>query len=266
MSRSRTSFITRWPLAVSFAHAAVSFAHAAVSFAHAHGDLGALLPDPVPLVDEHDLRLVEACRRLLHPGKGRDDHEVARPHEMRGGAVHADDAAVRRSLDGVGLEAVAVGDVPHADGLVRQEIRSVHQPPVDRDRALVVDVRLGHGGAVDLGSHHLAHHRSSPSGTSIRLSISLTPPTHTARASSAGPATSVTSASVSGSLSSAYSSRARPSKTATSGRTAWKSFVTTVVTPRKCPGRAAPQSGSVRRATSTADWNPSGYIAAALGA
>src|SRR5439155_18601289 len=146
----RTSFITRWPLAVSFAHAAVSFAHAAVSFAHAavsfahaavsfahaavsfahaavsfahaHGDLGALLPDPVPLVDEHDLRLVDACRRLLHPGKGRDDHEVARPHEMRGGAVHADDAAVQRSLDGVGLEAVAVGDVPHADGLVRQEI------------------------------------------------------------------------------------------------------------------------------------------------
>ena len=33
--------------------------------------------------------------------------------------------------------------------------------------------------------------------------------------------------------------------TATCGRTAWKSLVTTVVTPRKWPGRVRPQSGSV---------------------
>ena len=55
-------------------------------------------------------------------------------------------------------------------------------------------------------------------------------------------------------------------KTATSGRTQWKSFVTTVVTPRKCPGRPRPQSGAVRSATSTAALNPSGYMAPAFGA
>src|SRR5439155_1380678 len=170
---------------------------------------------PVPLVDEHDLRLVRTRRRLLHPGERRGDHQVAGPDEMRGGAVHADDAAVGRALDGVGLEAIAVGRVPHPDGLVRQEVGGVHQPPVDRDRALVVDVGLGHGGPMDLGPQHLARpggiHGTSPSGTSSRLSISLTPPTHTATASSAAPATSATSPSVSGSLSSAYSSRARRS-------------------------------------------------------
>ncbi len=55
-------------------------------------------------------------------------------------------------------------------------------------------------------------------------------------------------------------------KTARCGRTAWKSFVTTVVTPRKCPGRVFPQSGTVSAATSTAVWKPSGYMARGLGA
>ena len=77
--------------------------------------------------------------------------------------------AVRRPLDRVGLEAVAVGDVPHAHRLVRQQVGRVHQAPVDGDRALVVDVCLGHGGAVDLRPHHLACHRSIPPGT--RMSI-----------------------------------------------------------------------------------------------
>ena len=55
-------------------------------------------------------------------------------------------------------------------------------------------------------------------------------------------------------------------KTAACGRTAWKSFVTTVVTPRKWPGRLWPQSGSETPATSTPEAKPSGYIAPAGGA
>ena len=54
--------------------------------------------------------------------------------------------------------------------------------------------------------------------------------------------------------------------TATCGRTAWNSFVTTVVTPRKWPGRPAPQSGSASAPGSTKVWKPGGYIAAGLGA
>ena len=39
--------------------------------------------------------------------------------------------------------------------------------------------------------------------------------------------------------------------TATAGRTAWKSLLTTVVTPRKWPGRPAPHSGSASGPGST---------------
>ena len=42
--------------------------------------------------------------------------------------------------------------------------------------------------------------------------------------------------------------------------------VATVVTPRKCPGRVRPQSGSEIPATSTPEAKPSGYIAPAAGA
>src|SRR5262245_65571963 len=128
---------------------------------------------------------------------------------MGGRAVHADDAAVGRALAHVGLESVAVRHVPHADRLVRKEVGGIHQPAVDGDRALVVDVGLRHRGTVDLGPHHLARgHRSVPPGYRMRLSISRTPPTHTARASSAGPATSVPSATESGSHS--YTDSTRP--------------------------------------------------------
>src|SRR5262245_16425533 len=292
------------------------------------------------------------CRFLVHPGERRDDDEIARLDEMRRRAVDADDAGVGRSCERIGLEPRPLRDVPHAYGLVRDEVGRVHEAAVDGDGALLFDVGLGHRGAMDLGPHHLACHRDSPSGTRTRLSISRTPATHTASASSVGPLTSPTVSSEAGSRSSAYSSRAcgsasmhavaapstaatrrspaattpaavvsaagtqraagraaprrrlrleraTPSSsrtvgtptismpksrsavmrrmtascwksfspnTATCGRTAWKSLVTTVVTPRKCPGRAAPQSGALSRSTSTCDWNPSGYIAMGAGA
>ena len=53
--------------------------------------------------------------------------------------------------------------------------------------------------------------------------------------------------------------------TATAGRTRAKSWVTTVATPRKCPGRRAPQSPSESPLTSTKVWCPGGYIAPGVG-
>src|SRR5262249_4217358 len=316
--------------------------------------LGAFLAHAVVLVDEDDLRLVSARGLLVHPGERGDDDEVTGRHQVRRRAVHADHAAVGRPLDDVRLEAVAVCDVPDTDRLVGQQVGGVDEPAVDGDRALVVHVGLRHRGTVDLRPHHLARgHRSVPPEESSRLSISRTPPTHTATARSAGPVTSATSARDSGSRLPASSSRAcgsaaitaatrptivgtavappatasvaassargtqraasrasvdssrfrldsaRPSASRTvgtptmsipksrsavirritasccqsfspnsaqCGRTAWKSFVTTVVTPRKCPGRARPHSGSDTPAISTAEANPSGYMTPAPGA
>ena len=54
--------------------------------------------------------------------------------------------------------------------------------------------------------------------------------------------------------------------TATCGTVAASSFVTTVVTPRKCPGRIGPSRRSANAPGSTCVWNPGGYIAAAVGA
>jgi hypothetical protein len=54
--------------------------------------------------------------------------------------------------------------------------------------------------------------------------------------------------------------------TATCGRVAPKSLVTTVVTPRKWPGRTGPSSRSASAPGSTWVWKPTGYIAAAVGA
>ena len=53
--------------------------------------------------------------------------------------------------------------------------------------------------------------------------------------------------------------------TATCGLTALNSFATTVVTPRKWPGREPPHRPCVTPVTVTSVWKPGGYIAAALG-
>jgi hypothetical protein len=50
------------------------------------------------------------------------------------------------------------------------------------------------------------------------------------------------------------------------GRTAANSLVTTVVTPSKWPGLDAPSIRSDNPLTRTVEANPSGYIAAAVGA
>ncbi len=53
-------------------------------------------------------------------------------------------------FDDIGLQTVAVGNVVDPDFLVGDEVGRVHQAAVDGDASLVVDVRGGHGGSVDL--------------------------------------------------------------------------------------------------------------------
>ena len=54
-------------------------------------------------------------------------------------------------------------------------------------------------------------------------------------------------------------------KTATSGRTQLKSLDTTVQTPRKCPGRDAPQRRRESASSTTAVLASGAYISAAVG-
>lgn len=53
---------------------------------------------------------------------------------------------------------------------------------------------------------------------------------------------------------------------ATCGRVAPNSFVTTVVTPRKWPGRIGPSKRSASSPGTTWVWKPGGYITAGVGA
>ena len=63
---------------------------------------------------------------------------------------------------------VAVGDVDDVDLLTGQQVRRLHQGRVERAGPDVVQVRLGDGGPVHLGLHHLAQH-----GAIIRAPRSL---------------------------------------------------------------------------------------------
>ena len=98
----------------------------------------------------------------LHPGVGEDDHQVADVGEAGRGAVQADHAAPARAADGVRLEALAVVHVENLHLLVRQDVGPFHEIGVDRDRAFVVEVRLGDGRAMDLRLKTLRRMRARP--------------------------------------------------------------------------------------------------------
>jgi hypothetical protein len=100
---------------------------------------------------------------VVHLAVADQDDDVARVHEAGGGAVDADHAGAALAGDRVGLEAGAVGDVDDVHQLAGQQVGRVEEVLVDGHRADVVQVGLGHGGAVDLALHHGAEHQLSPS-------------------------------------------------------------------------------------------------------
>jgi hypothetical protein len=87
-----------------------------------------------------------------------DDHPVATMDQMSGGTVETDLTGARRAFDDVGLETSTVVDVDDGDLLELEQIGLPHQVSVDGDRADVVQVRVGDGGAVDLRLHHATTH------------------------------------------------------------------------------------------------------------
>lgn len=95
---------------------------------------------------------------FVHVGVGADNDEVALLREAGGGTVDADDAGILFALDGVGRETVAVVDIQDVDLLVGQNIRLIHDGAVDGYRALVMEVGLGHRGAVNFAFEHADIH------------------------------------------------------------------------------------------------------------
>jgi hypothetical protein len=71
--------------------------------------------------------------------------------------------------DGVGDQPGPVGDVDDLDLLALDDVGGGHELRVDREGTHVVQVRLGHGGAVDLSVHQDATHGLPLPGELVRL-------------------------------------------------------------------------------------------------
>src|SRR5437016_5932639 len=78
---------------------------------------------------------------------------------MRRRTVDAYDSASSRTFERVGLEATPARHVPDGDLLMRQDVGGAHQIGIEGDGALVIEVGMGDGGAVDLGLEDRPAHR-----------------------------------------------------------------------------------------------------------
>src|SRR5690606_34616274 len=76
----------------------------------------------------------------------------------RGAAIDRNDARTLFGPQRIGDETLATVDVPGVDLLVLADARGIQQHAVDRDRTLVVQLGVGHGGAMDLGLEHVQVH------------------------------------------------------------------------------------------------------------
>ena len=95
---------------------------------------------------------------------GADDQQVL-DHGLAGRrAVQADRPAAPRGADGVGGEALAIGDVVDLDVLEFGDSRGLEQQLIDSAGALVVEVRFGDPHAVKLGLKEGLDHRGSRGG------------------------------------------------------------------------------------------------------
>ena len=65
-----------------------------------------------------------------------------------GGSVDADDAAAALSLNDIGVEALAVGDVIYVHLLVLYQVGRLHQRLVNSDASDLVEVGFGNGNSM----------------------------------------------------------------------------------------------------------------------
>jgi hypothetical protein len=134
---------------------------------HGLGRIVADLHHPVPVIDVDHMRLHRPSFGVAQQRVAHDDHQVAGMDEVRGCAVDADHAAAGGPGDHIGLDPGAVSDVGDRHLLAFEQVGRLHQRSVERDRADVMQIGLGHRRSVDLRFHHDSHHgRSSSWGRS----------------------------------------------------------------------------------------------------
>lgn len=97
-------------------------------------------------------------RRLVHTGIGADDDQIADLNQPCRRAVNADFAGSCFALDGVCRKARAVGDVQDIDLFMGEYARGLQQGIVNGDRALIMQVGAGDGGAVNFAFEHCQYH------------------------------------------------------------------------------------------------------------
>src|SRR5690606_25517190 len=155
-----------------------------------------LLSDPVVAIDEHEPWLEVGELGFVVIRVAEDDDRVAGLDEARGRTVDDHVTRVAATLYGVCDEALAVVDIHDVHLLVHLDIRGVEEDGIDLDRALIVEVGVGHRCPVNLRFTHGASHgrpcrlfdhparpvKRRPAQSRIRLSINRVPPTNAATA------------------------------------------------------------------------------------
>ena len=85
-----------------------------------------------------------------------DDEGISWLHEVRSRSIYTDLLLPFAAIEDVGFEAGAACDVPHVHRLVAEEGGQLKEVPWNRDTALVVDVRVGYDGPMNLGEKKFA--------------------------------------------------------------------------------------------------------------
>jgi hypothetical protein len=109
----------------------------------------------VPIVDEYDAPNMTGGTPFIQPAESRDDYQVPRLREARGSAVQANLARVSLRGQRIRFQPGAVINIPYMNRLKRENAGFLQQNFVDRDTALVIEIRTRHNRPVDFGSHYL---------------------------------------------------------------------------------------------------------------
>src|SRR5690606_24165590 len=136
---------------------------------HWTGELGGVVVerDVVP-VHADDARAMVPRLFGRHLREGGEDHEITGLIQVCRCAVDAHGARASRTLERVGAQARPAGHVPDVDLLVGEDLRTIHQIPIDGDAAFVVEVGVGDGGAVDLRLEQAKFHGCCPLSSTWR--------------------------------------------------------------------------------------------------
>src|SRR5690606_30124312 len=95
---------------------------------------------------------------FVHRRVGADDEQVADMGATGRRTIEGDRAGATRRLDDVGGKALAVVDVVELDVLELFHVGRIHQVFIDATGPFVVQDGFGDGGAVQLGTQHVALH------------------------------------------------------------------------------------------------------------